>query len=287
MKKLFFAFGLILCAHFSVFAQTPLPGEVGTETEAGPVEKASSGFDKRAFVGGSMGAFFSGGLEVGELLSGAKGVEVRNIDMESGGSPAGFVMEAFAGYQLTPAWAVEAEIALAVSGSKVESSYSEKKYYTSSEGGKTVTEYDKLKYGGFFSIDAGGVYRFFSSKKSAFILNGKFAVGVLVSDGGLSYETINGWDQSGTNPGAKYQSTRLADPATGFFIKPGFDIGFGGGGVQALINVHAKILPAHFSYKPEAVITDGSNHRNISFASPQWLIPSVTFGIKYFFKNAG
>jgi hypothetical protein len=251
MKKLLVAFGLGLCARFTVFAEE---GEF--------------------FVGGALGACFNGNVEVGELQPGVEDIRVRNIDMESGGSVAGFTIEAFAGYKITSSWSADLTLALGISGSAVDSGYTEKEsFYTSSGPGRTVTAYDHLEWGGFFSFDAGASYRFFADLDSIFIINGKFSVGMFGSlHGGLRYAAIDGW-KGGKSPGAEYKATSLVEPVEGFFFKSGFDIGIGGK-IQGLINVHAKIFPASFSAEREAVINDGINRRKVRFG---WRVKRVVY----------
>jgi hypothetical protein len=235
-----------------------------------------------------------GNVEVGDAKAGNGGTAVRDINTESGGSPAGFTFDLTLGYQITPKLAIEGAFTFGGNDGYVETGYEESKTFQekNSRRQKKFTDHDKVAWGGpLVAFDIGAIYALLPPKNTtnSFYINGKLAVGILTyihapdKAGGLRYAKISGW-YAGENPGADYTSTYLLKAVEGFYLKPGFDFGVKYSDTSSFfLNVHAKIFPAAFEVEQEAVMSNGGSQRTVTLVQPMWIIPNVTLGLKYYF----
>jgi hypothetical protein len=101
--------------------------------------------------------------------------------------------------------------------------------------------------------------------------------------GGLSYRWIDGW-KGGSNPGADYVVGTLIEPADGFYLKTGLDLGVKFGSFYTSLNAQMKIFPSAFGAKTSAVVNDGTDQRTITVNEASWFIPAFTLGLWYYIK---
>jgi hypothetical protein len=278
MKKRLIVMVCLFCVSFVLFAQN----------QRVPVKP-----DKKVYFGVTLGAFIFGNVRVGVAVAGTSGVQVPDIDADSGGAAAGFTFDLALGYLVTPKLTIDGTLTFgAGEGFSENGREFSQEFYARGAGSKTITASDRLAWsGGFGALDIGVSYALLTPKKSdnPFYINGKLAIGTLGyihardKSGGIRYAELTGW-HGGESPGPDYKSTYLVDVVEGFYLKPGFDFGAKFKDVRLLINTHAKIFPAAFDIKQKAVITDGSRQRSVQLTLPAWILPSITLGIQYYFN---
>jgi hypothetical protein len=281
MKKRLVVMVCLFCVGLALFAQDQ-------RTSVKPV--------KKVYFGITLGAFIFGNVQVGDATAGSNGIQVLDIDADSGGAAAGFTLDVSLGYQVTPKLTVEGTFTFGVGEGFVENGRVSSETFYANNGWGSAQEFtarDLLSWsGGFGSLDIGVSYELLTSKKSnnPFYINGKLSIGTLgyIHDpdkaGGLRYAEVTTKWHGGEEPGPDRTSTYLVDVAEGFYLKPGFDFGVKLTDVRFLINTHAKVFPAAFTAEQKAVITDGFRQRTVQLTLPTWIMPSVTLGVQCYFR---